>query len=303
MKSKIFLSAIFLLFIFVLGNKSYAFIEIEVVNKNELLRSSITVIPMPNKNTEASEQFKEVFDKYWTFSKIKYVSYSEFKSYEKTPGYSCFKFYGYTSSEKGNRLFFSLWLNEVKNKKKNKGCREIRIAKVSLYVDHALQKNPQNVYREDYDLGGRVKNWTPGFLKNYLMIIQNYLKKKKIRRYFKPIVIKKNLQKLKNSALYLPDYVLVRPVINSSPVIDENGKELMKEYKGEYNILSSKELSDKILNTDEEFYYLIHVNIYTEKYIAIIEAKSGEILYYVKRAMSYSINYKDFLSIRKEMNK
>jgi len=158
-------------------------------------------------------------------------------------------------------LFLKLWYsnNEPDKIIENKSDRQ-SIIEYSLFSDYTSVINPLLIFGSDYSLGGHVRNWNVGILKNYLQTIINEMNgvdSKLVKN-----VNLDELEKLQTQTLYIPDYIFIKFNKwngNENKYFDES--DLMKGYKFPYKIISQDELNDKILDEQNPIYYLIYVKI------------------------------------------
>jgi len=78
---------------------------------------------------------------------------------------------------------------------------------------------------------------------------------------------------------------------------------LFTDYGFKYEVLESDLLSDKILNDDKPFYYLMYHNVNAQKMITITNSITGEIIYCDHTIQSVNMKSKDLKKLAKEINK
>ncbi|MFL0121226.1 hypothetical protein V2611_05440, partial [Tenacibaculum maritimum] len=123
-------------------------------------------------------------------------------------------------------------------------------------------------------------NYKPGFLKNYFQKINNLIKNEDIYWMYEDDYLPE-LKKLTNNKLYIPSYMTIKYsgwMGQDSEEDDENIKDIFRKYDYGYEIISDEEISNKILN-NEEFYYLRYVRMNTERFLQVVNSKTGEIIY------------------------
>lgn len=138
-------------------------------------------------------------------------------------------------------------------------------------------------------------NYQPGFLKNYFQKINNTIEKGETYAMYE----KDHLPELENlisNKLYIPSYASV--LYNGwkrkdSERDDQVIQNLFATYGFDYEILSDQELSDRIIQKKEAFYYLRYVRTNGERFMQIVNSASGEIIYrnYMK-GLSYNLKSK-----------
>ncbi|MFL0132968.1 hypothetical protein, partial [Tenacibaculum maritimum] len=148
-------------------------------------------------------------------------------------------------------------------------------------------------------------NYKPGFLKNYFQKINNLIKNEDIYWMYEDDYLPE-LKKLTNNKLYIPSYMTIKYsgwMGQDSEEDDENIKDIFRKYDYGYEIVSDEEISNKILN-NEEFYYLRYVRMNTERFLQVVNSKTGEIIYrdYIM-GLSYRIKSKHIKKLSRKIKK
>ena len=123
-------------------------------------------------------------------------------------------------------------------------------------------------------------NYKLGFLKNYLQKINNLLEEEKLNWVYGNNFINE-VANLADETLYIPSYLLNKFNIwkKVHQMQDESYlDELFKSYEYDYELIDDNALNDKILN-GEEFYYLRYARTNSERFIDVINSKTGEIVH------------------------
>ena len=113
-------------------------------------------------------------------------------------------------------------------------------------------------------------NYSLGYLKNYFQKINKSLKENKGVGLFEEVLIKSELKKLKNQDLIIPKYMIDMPIISE--------KDLGKAYSYSYTFQDSETIDKRVME-GEEFYYLQHTIINSDRFIEIVNAKTGEVIF------------------------
>jgi len=150
-------------------------------------------------------------------------------------------------------------------------------------------------------------NYEPGILKNYFQKINRQLKKEEVYwKYQNSYDV--SLKKLKSDTLYIPMNIketflfLKRKKQDNRDQIVED---LFTNYEYNYKFLENETLNAEILN-NEEFYYLRFVRESAEKFIQIVNSRTGEIIYsdYVPgKVFSYNLKKKYIDALNKRIAK
>lgn len=216
-------------------------------------------------------------------------------------------------------VYLSLWIPEEKffkkNKKRFKDSYKTEVAKIALFPDNYMSakdiyeynSNNYDHYKTEYsidiysDTGAQyIYNWGLGFAKNYIQLLVSYLDKDMEKSLYKGIE-RNGLRALAKSNLCIPDYVL----INFSPSKKEgkmfNEKDMMQDYRYKYTMIKRGELNAKIIDGNIEFYYLILFKSSTDKWVTVIDSKTGEMLYSSYTPMSKYMKPKDMKTLYKEI--
>ncbi|MBQ4821324.1 hypothetical protein [Aquimarina sp. MMG016] len=256
--------------------------------------------------------YEDVLKESWDVTPYEIVSAEDFdlKNYLKE-GYSIgsLGFNKVTKMRKSNSWVdylymyfeFSMFDNEklLENLNKYKGKRLKKINKVinkykysfarfelfpkSNFVDLAkrsnLEKITESLFTEDV-----FYNYQPGILRNYFQKINDLLKKEEIYWMYKDDY-DPELKKLTDKPLFFPEYITMGyyPKIkvfskkkNDDKDLDENDP--FSNYKFISKSISNSDLNNRILS-GEEFYYLRYVRVNSQKFIEVVNSKTGKVIY------------------------
>ena len=148
-------------------------------------------------------------------------------------------------------------------------------------------------------------NYKLGFLQNYFQKINNLLKEEQIYWMYEDDFLPE-LKKLASKKLYIPSYMTIKYngwTGQDSEEDDENIEDIFKKYDYKYEIISDEELNNKILN-NEELYYLRYVRMNAERFLQVVNSKTGEIIYrnYIT-GLSYKIKSKHIKELNGKIKK
>ena len=73
----------------------------------------------------------------------------------------------------------------------------------------------------------------------------------------------------------------------------DNPDKLFEKYKYKYKWITKEDLSEKILNSEEDFYYLMYLQVNSEKYINVVNGKTGDFIYRDYETLTYNIKKND----------
>ncbi|MES2545563.1 MAG: hypothetical protein V4548_11805 [Bacteroidota bacterium] len=312
-----------LLSIFISFNAS-AQIAISNINEIPKVKNGITYIAMKDPNSKKSKEYVDLFKKYWTFSKFEFIKYSEIENHL-TPESSFLSIGGYVtevhsqtlyangSSSGGidyahTHIYLELWtcgekyLKSTKSNKKFKEKDKLQIARVELFTDFQTLMAPENLYQNNYDSDGHIRNWGLGILKNHIQNLTVYLNKNTEQKLYSTIYNQAEVKKLSTETLYIPNYILTKfNKFTGDESKSHEEKELMEEYKSKYKIITTAELNAKILNETTPFYYLQYIKSSTDKFVSVINSSTGEIVYSFYTPISYNIRPSDFKDLQKKI--
>lgn len=315
-----------ILILFVLTNISNAQISISNVKDIEKVKNTTTYVAMQDPNDPVSKKYVEIFKKYWTFSKIEFIKYKDINQYLNENS-SFLNLGGYVTNvhsyklyENGGRsaginwenthLYLELWVCSEKFLKKKEDVKEFKekdkkqIARLELYTDFETLRTPENLFLTNYSCDNHVRNWGEGILKNHIQNVIMYLEKAKEKTLFSPIINDLDIKKLQNNILFIPDYVFTKfNAFTGDESKRHNEKEILEDYKLKYQIVTTKQLNEKILNDQEPFYYLQYIKSSTDKYVSIINSRTGEVIYSSYTPASYNLKSGDLKDLYKKILK
>lgn len=275
---------------------------------NKLKTSKTVFVYRPSDDKEKLEKaIREV----WKITDISLVPFSEMKNQDLT-NISVFSIAGVNNkywntsinlNYDNTHIYLNLWM-QGKNKKgksiKESFCRiELHPTFVDYWKVTGSSKNALSyLYNE-----GQLKNWNVGFLKSYLKTVNDLIEKGEERWLYLTQNRNPKMKGLADKTLYIPDYAMVK---FNKFTGDESKKlaeaKIFKSYPHKYEIISAEQLSKKILNSDESFYYLVYVKSSTDKYISVFDSLTGEMIYSAYDAKSYNMKESDLKSIAKAIS-
>lgn len=323
MKTKFKSISTIIVFIFALAFNAASQIKISNISEINKIKSGITYIVMKDPKSEVAKEYIDIFKRNWTISKFEFIKYSEIEKFL-SPENSFLTIGGYVTSTQfvtlysnGSRrngidysnthLYLELWTCnekyfEVKKKKKEfKDDDKIQVARIELFTDFETLSDPDKLYQSDYDGNGHIRNWGPGILKNYIQSLMVYLNKNQTHGLYSEILNANEVKNLKKEVLYVPEYILIKfNKFTGNEAKRHDEKEIFEGFKLKYNLISIKELNQKILSETSGFYYLIYIKSSTDKYISVINSLSGEIIYSKYYPMYYNIGSKDLKDLQKK---
>ncbi|GAL61834.1 hypothetical protein [Algibacter lectus] len=165
-------------------------------------------------------------------------------------------------------------------------------------LEKAIIKKKQKKNKEEIGF----YNFDLGYIKNYFQFLNTSLNENTNIKVEDEFIDENEIKKLKKSTLFAPEWMMKRYEPFSSTIKKiENPEKYFSKYKYDYKVIPNEELSNKILNTKEDFYYLMHTQINENKIISVINGKTGNIVYRTATGLSYNIKPKDISLLNKQM--
>ncbi len=274
----------------------------------ELYKTLTTYFVIREGDKENQAAIENILKQVWTFNKYEIIDFERYKTMVENENAIFFGLRNYnTSSEytsnsdlfgkyaQSSSLKIQLWRNLKKEKPQL--LNEDVLAYIDLGTHWRMSKElTQRVGLDAFEYICKtdtiVKEWSWGYLKNYLQEINRHLVDNKPRWRFESEVDKENISKLNTQVLYVSS-----DVKNN---FDSRTKEdPFAEYKGKkIEMISPQDLSDKILESDKPFYYMKVYKPSSDKIVTIINSATGEYLYSDYSGMAYFFKDKDV----KELN-
>jgi len=330
---------ILLFALLVFSVKNYAQIAIspsdrganEEFEKGELekFKKTTTVFILPT--LYKKEDYEKILKEVWTVTPYKVVDFKDFKILDYADGsYSLAKILGdIVMTGKGTTYVHTNFVIKMIDKEKfDKGFKKLKsdekkydeklnnvfygsansVARVPLCVSNkfllaAMGFGPKeeraDLYTKMY-VEPSFTNTNLGMLKNYFQVINRGLDKNEHYGLYDPFV-NPEIKNLKESLLYIPEAYMMKfnALKLSEKLRDEKDlNELLEDYKYKFQFIKDEDLEKKILN-NEDIYYLRYVSMNANKYLQVVNAKTGEPAFYYYDTMVYNLKDDDFKRINK----
>lgn len=147
-------------------------------------------------------------------------------------------------------------------------------------------------------------NWELGFLKNALQEVNRLLDKGETRWIYGESSNDPQLRILRRETLYVPDYLLIKfNKFTGNEDKRHRKTELFNGYEYQYEMIDASELSAKIMDAEEPFYYFNYIRSSTDAFYTIINALTGEIIYSEYDPMTYNIKPKNIKAVSRAIKK
>jgi len=158
--------------------------------------------------------------------------------------------------------------------------------------DERASRQADIVYRES-----NYANWGPGQIRGYVKAINDYLIAGDRRGVFDEITEKADLRALSSDTLYLPEYLRNKysGFTGQERVADdeESAEDTKDTYPFPHRYVSNEELERLLVSPSKPVYHLIYVRSAPYKFVSVVEAKSGKIIYSRLTNVSYNFKMKD----------
>ncbi|MFV9484925.1 hypothetical protein ACNI3T_13840 [Christiangramia sp. ASW11-125] len=269
----------------------------------EKFKKTTTLFVLPN--TIQKNEYQEILEKSWTVTPYEIVDHNEFNIENYINGkYSIadLKTILHLSRSGGYSLhvFFDIRIfddEEISEKSKKVSSKKWEKNKIEIILKNSsniarFYINPRSkFYEEVLDIGINeipgskfndeyFFNYKSGYLKNYFQKVNDLLEAEKLYWMYADDYLPA-LNSLSNKILYVPsymdeDYNILAGKNGDSE--EEIFKDLFKEYQFKYEIIENHALNKMILE-GKDIYYLRFVKVNTPRFLQIINAQSGEIIY------------------------
>jgi hypothetical protein len=173
------------------------------------------------------------------------------------------------------------------------------------FIHTSATKNIDNIFTSMY-LDDVFYNYKPGFLKNYFQKVNDQLENGEEYWLYENDYLPE-LKKLASETLYIPSYLGIQfsaLLAEDSDADHETIEDIFKNYDYNYEIIDDDELSDKIMR-GEELYYIRYVRMNAERFLQVVNSKTGEIIYrkYLIGLLSFKIKPKHIKDLSKDISK
>lgn len=258
------------------------------------------------------DRLKEAIEPIWNVTDIKFMPHEYIDEID-FDEHSILSISGYSKvtirrNSKGREVktqngyyYLKLWMkdNDEDGNTTNKTFCRIDLHPTFKDFEFLVDKNNKNKVFDYLYTKATLKNWQPGFLKVYLQNVNDLLKNGNTQWLYGNEEKNQNLKNLANETLYVVDYTLVKfNMFSGDESSRHSEKKIMKKYPYNYELLNAEEISDKILESDSKpIYFLVFIKSSTDKYVAIYEGNTGEILYRKYSPISYNFKKNDMKDI------
>ncbi len=265
-----------------------------------LKKRGLTYIVMSDTASKAANEFKGIFRKYWTISKIEFIDSIDINKYVAV-----------------NNAFFMLEVNPRTGHYTEAHNEGFYIASLFIFDDtEPLFDGAANYERkrtligyiylsaEEYKKGvnvfdnfgeGHFLNWGTGLLKNYIQELMTLFSDSKTQFCTENMRLTESIYGLKTGTLYIPDNIVNNP---------SEMNDLVSDYKYNYKFVPLDTINQMILADKTPFFYIdFAIDNNNEKYVSVVDSHTGEFIYCTNTAYSKRLKAKDLKQIYKAASK
>jgi hypothetical protein len=254
-------------------------------------------------------EFHEMISDVWDLNSFEVITKEEYDSKADQynwGNYAIFDVYGQVTTrttQNGGAVQY-LYINyryfyydEIKKNKKGETVGKYNQL-ACIFLSGDAESMWKMVTEKNYgELKNGLFNYKLGYLKNYFQLINDKLKSQTANFAYTNDFDKSKIQVLKSVTLYVPDYMKIKyNGWTRKDTVLENPDELFEKYEYKYEFIDSDELSEKILDATEDFYYLTYVKVNANKFVNVVNGKTGEVIFSLHDSGlgAYHLKDKDF---------
>ncbi len=204
MKSKTLTVVTVALFCITFLYKAQGQVSITNIEDFAKIKNGTTYVAMKDPNAVKAQPFIDAIKSCWTLSKIEFIKFSEIENHfepnssfltygdiEKNYYRESWSNSGYSRgvNHQSTHVYFEFWTivdkffkGDKKRVRLGPGDK-IQLARIELFTDFSTTQVPDKLLKVDFDGMGHINNWSPGILKNYLLLMTDLLNKGKERKY------------------------------------------------------------------------------------------------------------------------
>lgn len=270
----------------------------------EALKGKTVIFILPSAEYKYYDDYTHLLPEAWTMTPLKVVKYSDLDIYlNDVEHYAFFQIVGIEKTAKiqksairledfysNTHYYLSLVLPVTEG---NKLKYNRRLCRVEL--DPATLGTSKDTYTTIV-----FKNFRVPFMVAYLRFVQQNIKNKINPPVYKTYDDEALLSKVKNDTLYVIDSLLYSKNKYNGRA-EKNKVSLFEDYQGIYKIVSTEEVINIIQTRDKSqpIYLFEYVLSSTDKYVSIIDVRSGTVIKRSYSPLSYSLKSKDIRNIIK----
>lgn len=290
----------------------------------EAFKKSTTVFVLQTGDADRIDMFRKSIAEIWTVTPFRVVLPDSARFF-RGKKYSSFGFGGFTVEHRSSsgmvttntHVSYDLTIPDYDKHGEQKGrtilARFILSPDMSSVMDlsrtqSTFEGKKARDEREEREANRLYKsaqyaNWGPGQIRGYLKSINDLLAAGERRGMFEEITEKDALTVLSKDTLILPQYLRnkLNAFTGTEKAEEDEGEDEdeKKAYPFPFRYVSSDELENILVNSTKPVYHLIYVRSSTNKYVSVVEAKSGRIIFSRFTNLSYNFKMKDLKAVAK----
>jgi len=279
-----------------ISNQAIAQFTFRFFDKIANIHEDTTFVIIPELNSKTAEPYVDVLRKYWKINTIEFIEYKTLSKHDTHHNLTLsivpdiagqIITNGNKNANTPLQIFPNMVLSLMYDKSYNIGA--ISLDSKEKPVTYNFNKDSTSNFI------GYIYNWGPGYFKNYIQLIGHYLENNETRIAQKDIENVKAIKELKNTTLYVPDYMTVYFQQGMGSHFNEEKmdlKEIMSGYKFNYKIVPAAEIDKMILDSTNGIYYIVPKTC-ANKCFRVVDSKSGEVIYSISSELTFKIKKSD----------
>jgi hypothetical protein len=286
--------------------KSQSKDEVVSVDRLNRLKERTVIFVLPKTEYRYIDDYTSMLSKVWTLTPLKVVKFKDLHSYNKDVdkyfyftigGLEHTVFNGSSSYYTNTHYYLKLSTAFVESGKLRSGTEGL--CRIELYPDMAtVFISPGKYLNPTFYLESSFRNFTLPYMMVYLKFVQQNILNGNNPSVYHSYEDKELLSKIKSDTLYVPDSLIYSRNKLTGKERQED-EDLFSDYPGKYKFVSTTELINIIKTRDESkpVFLFEYVLSSTDKYVGVLDVRSGKVIYRKYTPMSYNLKAKDIRKI------
>jgi hypothetical protein len=296
---------VFLIFIYLTCTLSN-FAQISIENRYlDLLRSTALVVVHPEGDEKEINLFKEQLGKVWKVNELIFMTERQYTEKPPVGNYSFLTLGAQVNTGFDNQInemsitnthpFIEIWMDVDGD--------HYQFVRIEMHVSANYTGNTKSTISHKMNGSSLVYNYSLGYVKNVLGHVSNYIGANNGRDLYYEFSLPQIVE-VKKDTLLVPDFLFVKynsfgGTVNKTLNIEK----IMSNYPYPYKIVSNAELSKRILDKNDSFFYVMYIRSSTFKYVSIWNSRSNRMFYSKFSNPSYNFEGKDMKKITSKVKK
>ncbi|WP_343693232.1 hypothetical protein [Chitinophaga sp.] len=289
-----FLSLFVILFLSLLSPAKSQLKDIKLSDEDvQQLKSKTVIFVLPKTAYPYVDDYNQMLSKVWTMTPLKVIRYEDINHYYETADQYAFFLIDGFQFHSATHYYLTLCMPEISKGKMR--FKDDLLCRVMLYPDvmtvsrFRTGKGGEALYKEAV-----FRNFTLPYMMVYLNFVQE-----NIANRINPTVIRGYrdntlARKLSKDTLYVPKNILYGHSMFGGPeTLADKG--VFSKYPYPYKFVSEDELVDLVEadDTSRPIYLLEYILSGSDKYVGVLEVRSGKVLYRTSSPVSTNFKEKD----------